>query len=46
MPVMVKADGYLPALRWRALTPLFDGVVRVTARERAVKERLLESSME
>ena len=41
---MAKADGYLPALRWRALTPLFDGVVRVTARERAVKERLLDQA--
>jgi SAM-dependent methyltransferase len=33
---------YLPALRWRALTPLFDTVVRVTARETATKERLLD----
>ena len=41
---MAKADTYLPALRWRALTPLFDGVVRVTARERAMKERLLDQA--
>jgi SAM-dependent methyltransferase len=41
---MAKAEGYLPALRWGALTPLFDGVVRVTARERAMKERLLSQT--
>jgi ubiquinone/menaquinone biosynthesis C-methylase UbiE len=32
---------YLPALRWRALTPLFDTVVRVSARETKAKDRLL-----
>jgi SAM-dependent methyltransferase len=35
---------YLPALRWRALTPLFDTVVRVTSRETATKERLLDQA--
>lgn len=35
---------YLPALRWKALTPLFDGVVRITARERAAKRRLLDQA--
>jgi ubiquinone/menaquinone biosynthesis C-methylase UbiE len=36
-----REPGYLPALRFRALTPLFDLVVRGTTRERAVKEGLL-----
>ncbi len=35
---------YLPALRWKALTPLFDGVVRVSARERAAKRLLLDQA--
>jgi ubiquinone/menaquinone biosynthesis C-methylase UbiE len=39
-----NGTGYLPALRWKALTPLFDTVVRVTARETATKERLLEQA--
>jgi ubiquinone/menaquinone biosynthesis C-methylase UbiE len=33
---------YLPALRWHALTPLFDPAVRVTTRERAFKGTLLD----
>lgn len=33
---------FLPALRWRALTPLFDLAVRVPARERRFKAELLE----
>jgi ubiquinone/menaquinone biosynthesis C-methylase UbiE len=33
---------YLPALRWRALTPVFDPAVRLTTRERSFKRRLLE----
>ena len=33
---------YLPALRWHALTPLFDPAVRVTSRERAFKRTLLD----
>jgi ubiquinone/menaquinone biosynthesis C-methylase UbiE len=32
---------YLPALRFRALTPAFDAVVRLTSRETAFKEALL-----
>jgi len=35
---------FLPALRFRALTPLFDPVVRVTLRERAFKRRLLDAA--
>ena len=41
---MASGNGYLPALRWKALTPLFDGVVRVTAREGTTKERLLDQA--
>ena len=33
---------YLPALRWHALTPLFDPAVRVTTREGTFKRTLLE----
>jgi ubiquinone/menaquinone biosynthesis C-methylase UbiE len=33
---------YLPALRWHALTPVFDPAVRLTTRERSFKRRLLE----
>jgi hypothetical protein len=29
----VEERTYLPALRWKALTPLFDTVVRITAQE-------------
>ena len=39
-----RRTAYLPALRWKALTPLFDAVVRVTARETAMKERLLDQA--
>jgi ubiquinone/menaquinone biosynthesis C-methylase UbiE len=35
---------YLPALRFRVLTPLFDGVVRTTMRERRFKEMLLDQA--
>jgi ubiquinone/menaquinone biosynthesis C-methylase UbiE len=35
---------YLPALRWKALTPIFDTAVRITARERALKEGLLDQA--
>ena len=35
---------YIPALRWKALTPLFDAVARITARERAAKRRLLDQA--
>lgn len=35
---------FLPALRFRSLTPAFDSVVRVTSRERHVKEALLDAA--
>jgi SAM-dependent methyltransferase len=35
---------YIPALRWKALTPAFDAAVRITARERAIKNRLLDQA--
>jgi ubiquinone/menaquinone biosynthesis C-methylase UbiE len=41
---MSERTAYLPALRWKALTPAFDAVVRATARETAMKERLLEQA--
>jgi ubiquinone/menaquinone biosynthesis C-methylase UbiE len=41
---MADANRYLPALRWKALTPVFDTAVRVTARERTMKERLLDQA--
>jgi SAM-dependent methyltransferase len=45
MPAEQSDDrAYLPALRWKALTPLFDTVVRVTAREHKVKRRLLDQA--
>jgi ubiquinone/menaquinone biosynthesis C-methylase UbiE len=37
-------SGYLPALRWKALTPLFDHVVRITTRERTSKLKLIEQA--
>lgn len=45
-PAKTEPDerGYLPALRFRALTPLFDMVVRVTMRERTLKEGLIEQA--
>ena len=36
--------GYIPALRWHALTPLFDAVVRTTMRETRVKRELLDQA--
>ena len=36
--------GYLPALRFKALTPLFDSVVRTTTRESTFKEALLRGA--
>jgi ubiquinone/menaquinone biosynthesis C-methylase UbiE len=41
MVVMSDAD-YLPALRFKRLTPYFDRLVRVPLRERALKRRLLD----
>jgi ubiquinone/menaquinone biosynthesis C-methylase UbiE len=35
---------YLPALRWKALTPMFDTVARVTARETRAKRDLLDQA--
>ena len=39
-----ETDEYLPALRFRALTPLFDGVVRTTMREQRFKAMLLDQA--
>ena len=36
--------GYLPALRFKALTPLFDSVVRTTTRESTFKDALLHGA--
>lgn len=41
---VMAEDRYLPALRWKALTPVFDIAVRVTARERVMKQRLLDQA--
>lgn len=38
---MPAGAGCIPALRWKALTPLFDAVVRITARETVMKQRLI-----
>jgi ubiquinone/menaquinone biosynthesis C-methylase UbiE len=37
-----REQRYIPAVRFSALTPLFDPLVRVTTRERTFKRRLLE----
>ncbi|MBS1893497.1 MAG: class I SAM-dependent methyltransferase [Actinobacteria bacterium] len=39
---MAEDSRYVPALRYRALTALYDPVVRLTSREGAFKRRLLE----
>lgn len=39
-----KPDGYLHALRFRALTRLYDPVVRLTSREERFKELLVEQA--
>ncbi len=36
-----SADGFLPALAYDRLTPLYDPIVKLSTRERAVKEALL-----
>jgi SAM-dependent methyltransferase len=41
---MAAGNRYLPALRWKALTPLFDSAVKVTARETATKKALLDQA--
>lgn len=37
-----RTTAYIPALRWHALTPAYDLVVRVTSGERRLKQRLLD----
>ena len=39
-----QRGGYLPALRFRALTPLFDSVIRVTTRESTFKGALVDAA--
>jgi ubiquinone/menaquinone biosynthesis C-methylase UbiE len=39
-----ESRGYLPALRFRALTPLYDPVVRLTTREELFKRMLVEQA--
>ena len=41
---MRESAEYLPALRFKALTPLFDSVVRATTRESAFKGALLNGA--
>jgi cyclopropane fatty-acyl-phospholipid synthase-like methyltransferase len=40
---VAQAD-FLPALRFRVLTPLFDPLVRMTTRERTFKQQLIEQA--
>jgi ubiquinone/menaquinone biosynthesis C-methylase UbiE len=42
---MTAADGYIPALRFRALTRFYDPLVRLTTREETFKRRLLEQAL-
>ncbi len=39
---VAKDAGFIPALRFHRLTPLFDAVAAVTVRDRAIKRRVLE----
>lgn len=39
-----KKAGYVPALGWNILTPLYDPLVRVTTREISFKSRLLDEA--
>jgi len=39
-----SGKGYLPALKYRWLTPLYDPVIRVAFRESTIKERLVEEA--
>ncbi len=41
---MPQTDQYLPALRFRWLTPAYDVVVRLTTREKVFKHRLLDQA--
>ncbi|MFQ5527868.1 MAG: class I SAM-dependent methyltransferase [Thermoanaerobaculia bacterium] len=41
---MSEQEPYLPALRYRRLTPLYDSVVGVLLRERALKRRLVDQA--
>lgn len=43
-PSATERGGYLPALRFKALTPLFDSVVRTTTRESAFKTALIDAA--
>jgi ubiquinone/menaquinone biosynthesis C-methylase UbiE len=44
MPGAHERSGYLPALRFKALTPLFDSVVRATTRESTFKRALIDAA--
>lgn len=44
MATTERDERYIPALTYERLTPLFDPMVRLTTRERAFKERLLEQA--
>ena len=39
-----SSDGFIPALRFKRLTPLFDFVAAVAVRDRAIKRRVLASA--
>ncbi|MBZ0169785.1 type 11 methyltransferase [Candidatus Methylomirabilis lanthanidiphila] len=39
-----KKTGYVPALGWNILTPLYDPLVRLTTREMSFKSRLLDEA--
>lgn len=42
--VVVSETGYLPALRFKALTPYFDRFIRAPMRETKLKERLMDQA--
>jgi ubiquinone/menaquinone biosynthesis C-methylase UbiE len=43
-PSATRRGGYLPALRFKALTPWFDSVVRTTTRESTFKTALIDAT--
>ena len=43
-PTASERGGYLPALRFKAITPLFDSVVRTTTRESTFKQALIDGA--
>ena len=43
-PTASGRGGYLPALRFKALTPLFDAAIRITTREATFKEALVATA--